>query len=87
MWGVDTGGLVIEMVADVWHLAELLNKVAPTHLEGRAGVCTPTRRLLCFHEARHQGIGAQLIVGIVLARFVCSALVRVIAHVPNEEAQ
>ena len=32
--GVKTGNLVIEMVVDVWHLTELLYKVAPTHLEG-----------------------------------------------------
>ena len=41
--GVDTGELVIEMVADVRHLTELLYKVALTHLEGRAGMYTPTR--------------------------------------------
>ena len=45
------------------------------------------RPLLRFHEARQQGLGVLIIVGIVLALFVCSALVRVIAHVPNEEAQ
>ena len=32
--GVDTGELVIEIVADVWHLTEHLYKAAPTHLEG-----------------------------------------------------
>ena len=32
--GVDTGELVIEIVADVWHLTELVYKAAPTHLEG-----------------------------------------------------
>ena len=41
--GVDTGELVIEMVADVWHLTEPLYNVALTHLEGRAGVYTPAR--------------------------------------------
>ena len=32
--GVDTGELVIEILADVWHLTEPLYKVAPTHLYG-----------------------------------------------------
>ena len=32
--GVDTGELVIEIVADVWHLTELVYRAAPTHLEG-----------------------------------------------------
>ena len=77
--GVGTGELVIEMLVDVWHLTELLYKVAPTHLEGRAGMCTPARPqthrpLLRFHEARQQGLGVLIIVGIVLALYVCSAL-------------
>ena len=38
--GVDTGELVIEMVAEVWHLTELLYKVAPTQLEGQEHVHT-----------------------------------------------
>ena len=38
--GVDTGELVIEIVVDVWHLTELLYRVAPTHLEGQAHVYT-----------------------------------------------
>ena len=38
--GVDDGELVIEMVVDVWHLTELLYRVAPTHLEGREHVHT-----------------------------------------------
>ena len=38
--GMDTGELVIEMVADVWRLTELLYKVAPTHLEGQEHVHT-----------------------------------------------
>ena len=32
--GLDTGELVIEIVVDVWHLAELVYKAALTHLEG-----------------------------------------------------
>ena len=32
--GVDTGELVVEIVADVWHLTELVCRAAPTHLEG-----------------------------------------------------
>ena len=45
------------------------------------------RPLLGLHEARQQGLGVLIIVGIVLALFVCRALVLVIAHVPNEETQ
>ena len=32
--GVDTGELVIEILADVWHLTELVYRAAITHLEG-----------------------------------------------------
>ena len=31
---VDTGELVVEIVADVWHLTELVYRVAPTHVDG-----------------------------------------------------
>ncbi len=80
VWGSGCWGAGNEMVADVWHLTELLYKVAPTHLEGRAGMYTPARPqthrpLLRFHEARQQGLGVLIIVGIVLALFVCSARV------------
>ena len=90
MWGLDTGELVLDIVVDVLHLTELVYRVAPTHLEGRAGMYTPARPqthrpLLCFIEARQQGLGVQIVVCIVLALCVCSALVRVIAHATNEE--
>ena len=39
--GVGTGELVIEIVADLWHLTEQVYRVAPTHLEGWAGMYTP----------------------------------------------
>ena len=50
--------------------------------------CPQTHRpLLRFHEALQQGLGVHIAVSIVLALRVCSPLVRVIAHVPNEDAQ
>ena len=45
------------------------------------------RPLLRFHEAWQRGLGVLIIVGVALAPFVCNAFVRVIAHVPNEEAR
>ena len=50
--------------------------------------CPQTHRpLLRFHEALQQGLGVHIAVKIVLALLVCSPLVRVIAHVPNKDAQ
>ena len=78
--GVGPGELVIGIVVDVWHLT-------PTHVEGRGGMYTPARPqthspLLRFHEARQQGLGVQIIVGIVLALFVCPGPARPVASGP-----
>ena len=40
VWGSGCWGAGNEMVADVWHLTELLYRVAPTHLEGQEHVHT-----------------------------------------------
>ena len=91
VWGSGCWGAGNAMLADVWHLTKLLYKVAPTHLEGWEHVHTSlpssTPPSTSLSRSMAQGLGVQNLVCIVLALFVCRALVRVIAHVPNEEAQ
>jgi hypothetical protein len=50
VWGSGCWGAGNEMVADVWHLTELLYRVAPTHLEGQGHVHTnrPQTHFVCM---------------------------------------